>query len=170
MALANVPPWTIKGVDPRIRERGLRYAKIDGTPMGEWLGRAIENHANMQDRNQVLPPDQPVRPEPKTDRPGPFATSAPSLDYLGDVAAALQALAAAAGAGLPVSKGAVRDMVRLMQVQARAARGLPDSRTRRSFGQTTAIEHGAADVGPGEAGRTADPVEISQPNESTEEG
>jgi hypothetical protein len=96
MALPNVPPWTVKGVDPRIRARALRYAKIDGSPMGEWLGRAIENQANLQDRNQVLPPD---RPEPEPGRPGPPTSAAPSLDYLGDVAAALQALAAAADVG-----------------------------------------------------------------------
>jgi hypothetical protein len=49
---------------------------------------------------------------------------------LGDVAAALAAMSAAVGQGLPVSRGAVRNTVRLIQTEVRAARGLPTGRTK----------------------------------------
>src|SRR5215217_3094116 len=92
-------PWTIKAVPVQVREKAVRYARMEGCTMAEWLAKAVETEANRQDGNQVIPPG---RPEP--------VSPPPSVD-LADAAAALQAMAAAASAGLSVSKAATRDTV-----------------------------------------------------------
>jgi hypothetical protein len=97
---------------------------MDGLTMAEWLVRAVDTQAAKQDGNQVIPLGKPEQTAPP-----------PEID-LSAVAAALQAMAAAATAGLPVTKAAARDAVSLIRAQVRAARGLPDRQTHRRIGQT----------------------------------
>jgi hypothetical protein len=139
--MVDTAPWTIKSVPVHIREKAVRYARMDGTTMAEWLAKAVETQAARQDGNQVIPP---VKPRP-TQAPAPMAAT-----DLGEVAAALSAMAAAATAGLPVSKTAARDVVNLIRSHVRAGRGLPDRQTRRLAGQTISQDgesyDGAADL------------------------
>jgi hypothetical protein len=124
MALDSAP-WMIKAMPVHVREKAVRYAKMAGVTMAEWMGRAVETQATLQDGNRVIPPSKPEQ-----------TRQASGLD-LGDVAAALQAMAAAQAAGLPVSKAAVRGVVALIREDVRAARGLPDRQTRPRIGQTS---------------------------------
>ena len=57
-------PWTVKAVPVRVREKAVRYAKMDGVTMAEWLGRAVDTEANRQDGNQVIPPGNPPPASP----------------------------------------------------------------------------------------------------------
>ena len=123
-------PWTIKSVPVHIREKAVRYAKMDGCTMAEWLARAVETEANRQAANAVIPPGQP---EQTASLPVPAVS-------LGDAAAALQSLAQEAAAGLPVSKAAARDAVALIRAHIRVGRGLPPRQTRAQNGQTL-LEH-----------------------------
>ena len=116
-------PWTVKAMPVHIREKAVKYARMDGVTVAEWLTRAVETQANRQDGNQIIPPGVPQAP-------------APSALDLGTVAVALQAMAAAAGAGLPVAKAAAREAVAVMRLQMRFARGLPARQTRLKIGQT----------------------------------
>jgi hypothetical protein len=123
-------PWTIKAVPVAVREKAVRYARMDGCTMAEWLTKAVETQANRQDGNQVIPPDKPGE------------TALPVLSVgLGEAAAALQSLATAASAGLPVSKTAARETVALIRAHIRVGRGLPPRQTRRQNGQTLHLEH-----------------------------
>src|SRR3954447_19541004 len=90
-------PWTIKAVPVLVREKAVRYARMDGCTMAEWLAKAVETQATQQDGNQLIPPGKPEQ-----------VPTTPSID-LGDAASALQAIAAAAAAGLPVGKAATRE-------------------------------------------------------------
>ena len=74
-------PWTIKAVPVQVREKAVRYARMEGCTMAEWLTKAVETQADRQDGNQVIPPGKPEAP--------PLPSS--SVD-LKDAAAALQAL------------------------------------------------------------------------------
>lgn len=132
--MADAAPWTIKAVPVPIREKAVRYARMAGDTVGEWIAQAVETQASKQDGNQVIPPDKPGPTRP--------IQQPPDID-LGNVAAALQAMSAAATAGLPVSKPAVRDTVALIRAHVRAARGLPaptPRQTRRPNGQTIRTE------------------------------
>lgn len=120
-------PWTIKAVPVAVREKAVRYARMDGVTMAEWLTRAVQTEANRQDGDAVIGPRDAAPPP------------ALSVD-LGGVAAVLQAMAAAAAAGLPVTKVAVRETVTLVRDQVRAARGLPARQTRRAIGQTVSVD------------------------------
>jgi hypothetical protein len=122
-------PWTIKAVPVQVREKAVRYARMDGITMAEWLAKAVETEANRQDGNLVIPPGKPEPVSPP-----------PSVD-LNDAALALQALAAAASAGLPVSKAATRDTVALIRAHIRVGRGLPPRQTRPRIGQTISLGH-----------------------------
>src|SRR3954468_3125360 len=117
-------PWTIKAVPVHIREKAVRYARMDGCTMAEWLAKAVETQANQKEGNLVMPTGKPDQRAPS-----------PSVD-LADAAAALQALASAASAGLPVSKAATRDTVALIRDHMRVGRGLPPRQTRLKIGQT----------------------------------
>jgi hypothetical protein len=123
-------PWTIKAVPVAVREKAVRYARMDGCTMAEWLTKAVETQANRQEGNQVIPPDKPEQT--------PLVV--PSVG-LGEAAAALQSLAQAAAAGLPVTKTAARETVALIRAHIRVGRGLPPRQTRRQNGQTLHLEH-----------------------------
>jgi hypothetical protein len=41
-------PWTIKAVPVHIREKAVRYARMDGITMAEWLAKAVETEASRQ--------------------------------------------------------------------------------------------------------------------------
>jgi len=98
--------------------------------MAEWLAKAVEAQVEKQEGNQVYPPGKPRK----------TALPAPATE-LSEVASALQAMAAAASAGLPVTKAAVRDTVGLIREQVRVGPGLPGGQTRRRIGQTRQLEH-----------------------------
>jgi hypothetical protein len=123
-------PWTIKAVPVAVREKAVRYARMEGVTMAEWLSRAVETQAAKQEANQVYPPGRPE----ETSFPSPTIE-------LGEAAAVLQAMAAAAASGLPVTKAAVRDTVSLIREQIRVGRGLPARQTKRPIGQTISLEH-----------------------------
>ena len=125
-------PWTIKAVPVAVREQAVRYARMDGCTMAEWLTKAVETQARLQEANQVIPPGKP------SETPLP----SPTIE-LGEAAEALKAMAAAASAGLPVTKAAVRDTVALIREQVRVCRGLPARQTRGQIGQTMKLEHEA---------------------------
>jgi hypothetical protein len=129
MALDSAP-WQIKAMPVHVREKAVRYAKMAGLTMAEWMVLAVETQANLQDGNRVIPASKPEQPRQSS-----------GLD-LGDVAAALQAMAAAQVAGLPVSKAAVRGVVALIREDVRAARGLPDRQTRLQIGKTIISQDG----------------------------
>jgi hypothetical protein len=118
-------PWTIKAVPVQVREKAVRYARMEGCTMAEWLTKAVETQADRQDGNQVILPGKPE----------PTPLPSPTVD-LKDAAAALQALAQAASAGLPVSKVAAREAVSLIRAHIRVGQGLPSRQTRRQIGQT----------------------------------
>jgi hypothetical protein len=67
----------------------------------------VETEANRQDGNLVLPPGKPDQVSP------------PPSVAITDAALALQAMAAAASAGLPVSKATTRDTVALIREHIR---------------------------------------------------
>jgi len=121
--IPTAAPWTIKAVPVHVREKAVRYARMDGVTVAEWLARAVETEANRQDGNQIIPPARATLPTP------------PALD-LGTVAAALSAMAQAQAAGLPVSKAAGRETVALIREHVRVGRGLPARQTTRKIGQT----------------------------------
>src|SRR3954468_22733323 len=123
-------PWTIKAVPVQVREKAVRYARMEGCTMAEWLTKAVETQADRQDGNQVLLPGKPE----------PTPLPSPTVD-LKDAAAALQALAQAASAGLPVSKVAAREAVSLIRTHIRVGQGLPSRQTRPRNGQTMRLEH-----------------------------
>src|SRR3954447_26090145 len=123
-------PWTIKAVPVQVREKAVRYARMEGCTMAEWLTKAVETQADRQDGNQVLLPGKPE----------PTPLPSPTVD-LGEAAAALQALAQAASAGLPVSKAAAREAVSLIRAHIRVGQGLPPRQTRRQIGQTIRLHH-----------------------------
>jgi hypothetical protein len=122
-------PWTIKAVPVHIREKAVRYARMDGCSVSQWLAKAVETQAGRQDGNQVIPPG---KPEP---------AALPSSVDLSAAASALQSMAAAAAAGLPVSKAAARDTVALIREHIRVGRGLPPRQTRLQIGQTFSRRH-----------------------------
>jgi len=114
-------PWTIKGVSQETRERIMRMARQDGLTVGQWLDRAAE-------RQSARPPAEVIPPA---------AQAAEKVQDLAAVAASLQAFAALAQAGVPVSRGAIKDSVAVVRRHMRAERGLPD--IGRPRGQT--IDH-----------------------------
>ena len=62
-------PWTIEAVPVAVREKAVRYARMEGVTMAEWLSRAVETQAQMQEANQVLLPGKPggvPRPPPQS--------------------------------------------------------------------------------------------------------
>src|SRR5689334_9616893 len=101
---------------------------MEGVTMAEWLTKAVETEAQKQEGNQVIPPG----------RPRETSLPSPTIE-LHDAASALQAVAVAAQAGLPVTKAAVRDTVGLIREQVRVCRGLPARQTRHRFGQTIGL-------------------------------
>jgi hypothetical protein len=122
-------------VPVHIREKAVRYARMEGVTMAEWLAKAVETQAEKQEGNQVIPPGQPK------------PTVLPSLTVdLSDAAAALQAMATAASAGLPISKTAVRDTVALIRDHIRVGRGLPPRQTSQQIGQTMRLNHARSEV------------------------
>ena len=125
-------PWTIKAVPVSVREQAVRSARMEGVTMAEWISRAVATEARKQEGNLVIPPGRPEAPTPRP---------APTIE-LGEATAALQAMASAAQAGLPVGKAAVRDTVALIREQVRVGRGLPPRQTRGPIGQTMRVEHG----------------------------
>jgi hypothetical protein len=126
--MVDSAPWTIKGMGKADREAIIRHARMADISVAEWMTRAAQNQMALEAGNRVIPPG---KPEP------PRQTSA--ID-LGDLPAALQAMAAAQAAGLPVSKAAVRGVVNLIREDVRAARGMPSRQTRPLIGQTIAHE------------------------------
>jgi len=116
-------PW-IKAVPVPVREKAVRYARMDDCTMAEWLAKAVETQANQQDENRVIPPGKPDE------------RSVARSVALGGAAGVLQALATAAAAGLPVSKAATRETVALIRDHIRVGRGLPPRQTRLKIGQT----------------------------------
>ena len=119
--MADNAPWTIKAVPVHVREKAVRYARMDGLTVAEWLARAVETEANRQDGNQIIPPDRLPTP--------------PSID-LATIAAALSAMAQAQAAGLPVAKAAARETVAMIREHVRVGRGLPVRPTRPQIRQT----------------------------------
>jgi hypothetical protein len=118
--------WTIKAVPVHVREKAVRYAKMDDVSMAEWLARAVETEANRQDGNEVIPPVK----EPAT-----LESAMAAIDRGFKVAGMLQALASASSAGLKVSPAAVNDTVRVMRSQVREAGGLPLLKGRQTSGK-----------------------------------
>jgi hypothetical protein len=136
-------PWTVKAMRVRTREKAVRYAKMAGVTMAEWLEGAVETRANQQDGNQVIPPATP---------PATMESALAAIDQGFKTAAMLQAMTAAHSAGLPVSVLAVRDTVKVMRAQVREAGGLPALKGRqtvRKIGQT--ISQDQAEPRPEEA-------------------
>ncbi len=107
-------PWTVKAMRVRTREKAVRYAKMAGVTMAEWLEGAVETRANQQDGNQVIPP-------PAHSAGLPVSVLA-AIDQGFKTAAMLQAMTAAHSAGLPVSVLAVRDTVKVMRAQVARSR------------------------------------------------
>jgi hypothetical protein len=75
---SDAAPWTIKAVPVAVREKAVRYARMDGCTMAEWLTKAVETQAAKQDANQVIPPG---KPDGVADKP---PAAAPSVE-LADV-------------------------------------------------------------------------------------
>lgn len=132
-------PWQIKSMPIGTREKAVRYAKMRGETMAEWMARAVDTQASIEDGDRVLPPGEPEQ----THHSRPM-----SGVNLETVAVVLQAMAAAQASGLPVSKTAVRETVGLIREQMRAARGLPVSQTRPRIGQTISHDDDISDLGP----------------------
>jgi hypothetical protein len=72
----------VEAVPVAIREKVVRYARMDGCTMAEWLTKAAETQAGRQEANLVIPPGKPETP----------FLSSPTLD-LGDVTHRLSGLA-----------------------------------------------------------------------------
>ncbi|HZI75802.1 MAG TPA: hypothetical protein VFD73_17620 [Gemmatimonadales bacterium] len=125
----------------------VRYARMEGVTMAEWLTKAVETEAQKQEGNQVIPPG----------RPRETSLPSPTIE-LHDAASALQAVAVAAQAGLPVTKAAVRDTVGLIREQVRVCRGLPMRQTSRPIGQTRRLDHETPEMEPLVPGDAADAV------------
>lgn len=134
----DTAPWTVKSVPVAVREKAVRYARMDGSTMAEWLTKAVETQAAKQDGTQVIPPDKLEPTQANGELVGTVA--------LGEAAAALQAMAAAATAGLPISKAATRDVVAAIRSQVRVSRGLPARQTRLKIGQTISSEQGDSEA------------------------
>ena len=125
--IEQAAPWTIKGMPVEVREKAVRYARMEGVSVAEWMTRAVETQANRQDGNDVIAPAAP------SERAAADAQLA--MMAIG----AANALAAMQTAGLPVTKVAARETVALVRDHVRAARGLPGlptRQTRKIIGQT----------------------------------
>lgn len=109
-------PWTIKGMPIATRELVIRCARQDGVSVAAWMARAAENEAH---RVGAVP--MPTR------------TTTP-LDLMG-VAALLQAVAQVQMAGIPVTRGAVRETLAVVRRHMRETQGKPVGR----IGQTIAL-------------------------------
>lgn len=123
----DTAPWTIKAVPINVREKAVRHARMDGVTVAEWLARAVETQANRRDGNVVIAPRKPE---------ASLESALAAIDQGFKVAAMLQAMAAVQSSGLPVSKAAARDTVRLLRSRVREAGGLPALKSRQTGGQT----------------------------------
>ena len=116
-------PWQIKAMPVSTREKAVRYARMRGETMAEWVSRAVDTQASIEDGDRVLPPGEP---EQTTQVAGPD---------LHALAAALQTMqearAMAEAAGLPVPRSLARAAFALVRQSARKARGLPPLAPRR---------------------------------------
>lgn len=123
-------PKTIKAMPVRAWNRALAQAAKSGESMAEWLTRAIDQLADREAGERVLPPPAP-QPGPSV-RDNPAAGMAPQ-----DMAELMQAAVAAAQAsGVPLPKSVARHAFALVGGQLRAARGLPPVKPRLPAGQT----------------------------------
>lgn len=87
----------VKSVKVRAWERGKSAANRAGETMGEWLTKAIETQVHLEAGRRVFPPDKPEA-NPANLSPAPLP---PDLREIVD------AIAAVAGAGIPIQKHVV---------------------------------------------------------------
>src|SRR4051794_14418354 len=113
--------WTIKSVPVETRKLAVACATKAGLTMAEWLALAVEDRANREAGNRVIPP-KATDPGKATMAPAP-ALQAEDMASLAGMLGAVQGMAAAADVRIP--KATARHAVALVTAQLRAARGLP---------------------------------------------
>lgn len=106
-------PWTIKGMSVETREKAVRYARKRGISVATWMANAVDDRANLEDGDRVIPPGQTEPSNGQT-----------SVD-LGELAALIQALIAARESGVRGSRTAASRACAVASEQLRALRGLP---------------------------------------------
>jgi len=113
------PPWTIRGVEPEIRNALLEAAKREKQTMGEWLNR--------QGRALILSDRQRTRAPVPVPAPSDTPSDAAPMDSLSDLAAAVERLAGIDG----VPKGVMASMFGLVRDRAKADRAALARQTKR---------------------------------------
>jgi hypothetical protein len=111
-------PWTIKGMSVETRERAVRCARKRGISVAAWMANAVDDRANLEATDRVIPPGQTEPTEGQTGI------------NLGDLAALLQAIVAAQAAGVRGSRTAASHACAVASERLRALRGLPSPSVR----------------------------------------
>lgn len=131
--------WTIKSVPVETRKLAVACATKAGQTMAEWIASAVQDRANREAGNRIIPPlAVPGAGRALVPIAGPAAPLVPvDMAGLAGMLGAVQAMATAAE--VPIPKATARHAVALVTAQLRAARGLPEKaprQTRPKNGQT----------------------------------
>lgn len=54
--MANAMPWSVRGVDPEIREQALEAAQRSGLSVGQWLNQVLSGNLEPEDDGDTAPP------------------------------------------------------------------------------------------------------------------
>ncbi|EKE78527.1 hypothetical protein [Oceanibaculum indicum] len=94
--MAQISPWSVKGVSPEDREAAKRAARQAGLPVGAWLSQAIR-HAGQEPTNRPVGGPASGTPTPDPDQAaeiialhGDVAILTARLDALSDTVARLK--------------------------------------------------------------------------------
>ncbi len=53
--MANAMPWSVRGIDPEIREQAVEAAHRSGLSVGEWLNQVLAGNLDDED-DEPAPP------------------------------------------------------------------------------------------------------------------
>ena len=124
---ADRTPWTIKAMPIAVRKRATDAANRQGQTVAEWMARAVNQLADMEDSAPRETPRQVAPPPP------------PLLDMVELRKLMEAAHATGQAAGVPVPKAIARHAFAVLAGGLRAARGLPAAPARKP--RPLQIEH-----------------------------
>ena len=133
--------WTIKGIDPDVRNAIISAAKRDDLPIGEWIARAARDAIQADRRRSRAPTVILPAGGPEV---GPEAPAAGGVDEIERLIAATSQLATAAGEPPPTA--VTRAAYGLLRARLAELRGP----TRRRSGRTRSADSRTQEGGGGE--------------------
>lgn len=111
--------WTVRGVPKGYREAAAKAADRRKITVGAFLCAAVDREMRAErEPIDLIPPRGKMADTPGLTRESDIGSAMMTIG-------ALKAMAEAQAAGLPVSKAAARDAVRVVRAQVRIAGGLP---------------------------------------------